>query len=256
LEVAARLVPQLLAVGALELRGAEERMRPRAQRHRAVERGHRRAPGLDFGLVPMIDRSDALAHRAWRERAVLVVPAVGAAVGRGQVPLGQVDVLADHVGRRGDLVVVGVEILRHQVGVLVHRAVEGVHAQHQRLGRALAVDGRGHVFPQRQDALLRIVVAELVEGHIELDVGALVHAWIGRAELDPAGQRLLDRDHRVQRLAAEERAVAAGGQALAAVVDARLVVGRAGHRRRAVDDEVGGADVAVAVVAVGRVGAL
>src|SRR5690606_20395230 len=56
-------------------------------------------------LVVLADGVDALHHRGRREGAVLVVPAVGRAVGGGQVPLRQVDVLADDVGGRTHLVV-------------------------------------------------------------------------------------------------------------------------------------------------------
>ena len=59
---------------------------------------------------------------------------------------------------------------------MVHHAVEGVHAEHERLGRALLGDGGHGVLPERDDPLLGEVVAELVEHHVELDVGALVDA--------------------------------------------------------------------------------
>src|SRR6185369_2379276 len=49
------------------------------------------------------------------------------AIGGGEVPLRQVDVLADDVGRGTHLVVVDLVVLRHQVAVVVHRAVEGIH---------------------------------------------------------------------------------------------------------------------------------
>ncbi|MNN13408.1 hypothetical protein D3C81_1264390 [compost metagenome] len=82
--------------------------------------------------------------------------------------------LADHVGRGAHLVVVHLVDVRDQVGVLVHGAVEGVHAHHQRLWRALLGDHRPGVFPEGNDARLREVVADLVVDRVELDIGALV----------------------------------------------------------------------------------
>ncbi|MNO84688.1 hypothetical protein D3C76_760350 [compost metagenome] len=92
------------------------------------------------------------------------------------------DVLADHVGGRTHLEVIQLVHRRHQVGVLVHGAVEGVHAHHQRLRWALLVDHRPGVFPQGQDAGLREVIADLVEHRVELDIGAFVDARVVGAE--------------------------------------------------------------------------
>ena len=184
-----RSLPGGLAVGRPDrgrLDGAEEGV---------VERGERRARGeplavgrvASAGRVEGVDGGDALAHRVGRQRAVLVVPAVGRAVGGGEVPLGQVDVLADDVGGGADLVVVELVDRRDQVGVLVHDAVEGVHPHHERLGRLLLGDGRDRVLPEHADALLRVVEAELVEHGVELDVGALVDAGRGGGEGGAAG---------------------------------------------------------------------
>ena len=209
--------------------------------------------------VPGVDGVDAAAHHAGREGAVFVVPAVGRAVGARQVPLRQMDVLADDVGRRLDLVVVHLELFRDEIGVQVARAVERVHAQHQRLGRARlgvgADDGleareqrRVDVFPERQDALLRVVVAELVEGHVELDVRALVDAR--RVGIERAGTS----QWRTAR--AEELAGDAGRQAGALVVDAGVEERRASGALGAVGDERGRRDQAARQHARGVVGGL
>jgi hypothetical protein len=123
-------------------------------------------------------------------------------------------------------------------------------AQHQRLGRARLLhlgcagqraEARGqrgiHVFPQREDALLRIVVAELVDGDVELDVGALVDAR--RVGIESTGAR------QAELLAAEELPQTTRRQALAAVIDAGVEVRRARLGLAAVGDELGtGHDIA------------
>ncbi|MNZ64196.1 hypothetical protein D3C78_823630 [compost metagenome] len=132
--------------------------------------------------------------------------------------------LADHIGRCTHLVVVHFIERRDQVGLLVHGAVEGVHAHHQRLWRALLGDHRPGVFPQRKDARLREVIADLVVHRVELDVGRLVDARAvggergGTAEVDTT-----------QALAAEVFARGRGlGKAFAAVVHAGFEEGGAG----------------------------
>ena len=87
------------------------------------------------------------------------------------------NMLADNVGRRTHLVVVEFVSLGHDVRVHILRAVEGVHAQHHRLRRTFLVDCRYDILPQRNDALLGEVIAELVQDRIELDVGRLVNTW-------------------------------------------------------------------------------
>ncbi|MND66543.1 hypothetical protein D3C80_579380 [compost metagenome] len=85
--------------------------------------------------------------------------------------------LADDVGRGAHLIVIHLVERWNQVGVLVHRAVEGVHAHHQRLWWTLLVDHRPGIFPKGNDPRLREVVADLVVHRIELNVGALVDPW-------------------------------------------------------------------------------
>ncbi len=158
--------------------------------------------------------------------------------------------LADDVGRRAHLVVVKLIGLGNQVGLHVLRAVEGVQAQHERLGCPPLLDRGHHVLPERDDALLREVIAAFVEYRVELDVCGLVDTRIGRvvwraplcchAALVPP---------RVQ-LTVKELAGSAFVEEQARVVDAGLVEGRARHGRRAVKDEA--RPQAVGNVAVGR----
>ncbi|MNZ68917.1 hypothetical protein D3C78_871960 [compost metagenome] len=183
-----------------------------------------------LAAVELADGVDTLDHGHRREHAVLVVPAVGRTIGGGQVPLGQVDVLADHVGRGAHLVVIQLVERRDQVGVVVHGAVEGVHPHHQRFRRLLLVDHRHGVLPQGEDARLREVVADLVEHRVELDVGGLVDPRLVGGE----GRGALER----QLVAAEELAETGRcGQALAAVIHARLEERRTAHRQGAVGAE-------------------
>ncbi len=127
------------------------------------------------GFEMMVGYSvDALDHHTGGERPVLVVPAVGRAVRRGQVPLGQVDVLPDDVRGRPHLVVVHLELLGDQVRVEVLGAVVGVQPHDEGLGGLQLVDGVFHVVPEGDDPLLRVVVAHLVEDGVDLDVRALV----------------------------------------------------------------------------------
>ncbi|MNX53456.1 hypothetical protein D3C86_841520 [compost metagenome] len=187
-----------------------------------------------FALVELADGVDAFLHGAWGEHAVFVVPAVGRTIGGHQVPLRQVNVLADHVGRRAHLIVVHLVGGRNQVGLLVLHAVEGVHAHHQRFWRTLLGDHRPGVFPQRKNARLREVVADLVVHRVELDVRRLVDPRTVRGE-----GRGTDKRHTVEALATDELTGAgAADQAFLPVIHARFVVRRTGHRQGAVGAEV------------------
>ncbi len=195
--------------------------------------------------VEVVDRVDALLHHARRQRAVLVVPAVGRTVVGGQVPLRQVDVLTDDVGRRAHLEVVQLELLRHQVGVQDLAAVEGVEAHHQRLRRTLLGDGRRHVVPQRDDALLRVVLADLVEHRVDLHVGDLVGARV-LAGPSPSAPMLPQRTLVVVTI--EPVADDTSDQRGARVVDAGILEGTARYRQGTVEHE------AAAAVGVGHAG--
>ena len=129
-------------------------------------------------LVEVVNGYDAFLHDAGRQCAVFVVPAVGRAVIGGQVPLGQVDVLADDVGRGTYLEVIEFVLVRYQIRVQQLAAVKGVEAHDKRLRGTLLVDRRFDVTPQCDDALLRIVVAHLVEDRIDLDVRDAIGARI------------------------------------------------------------------------------
>jgi hypothetical protein len=97
--------------------------------------------------------------------------------------------------------------------------VERVEAHHERLGRPLLRDGGDRVLPQRDDPLLREVVAELVQHGVELDVRALVEARaVGVERRAPGGAEAVGR---------EELPGDAGAEHVARVVDARLVERRA-----------------------------
>ena len=197
------------------------------QRRLAVGRAGRDT-GLAFGgvAVEAVDGMDTLAHRRWAEGAVFVVPAVGRAVSGGQVPLGQMDVLADDVGRRAHLVVVDLVVRGHQVAVVEHRTVEGVQSHHQRLrGLGLGDDGV-HVLPQRHDALLRVVIAHLVEHGVELQVRALVDARRDRVEQARAAGVQPG-----ERLTRKEAADHTRFERVARVIGTGVVVRRADHRQ-------------------------
>ena len=139
----------------------------------------------------MVDGMNALAHFLRRERTVLVVPAVAGAVGRGDVELHQVDVLADGVGRRVDLEVVHGQRVGHEVAGLVGDAVPGVGPEEQRLRRLDAragVDDVLDVLFQRDHARLRVEPPVLVDRELGLDEGRLV-APRGCADRAGVGER-------------------------------------------------------------------
>ena len=231
----ARALP-LLGELAAELRGHLAPVGMLA-RHRAdaAAVAHVAAVDADAG-VELANRMNARLDRGRAERAVFVVPAVGRAVGGGQVPLRQVDVLADDVGGRAHLVVVDLVVLGHQVAVVVDGAVERVQAHHHRLGRLGLGDRVAHVLPQREDALLRVVVADLVEDHVELHVGALVDAR--RLGVEQAGAARVERGLRpAGQFTGKETPHGAGFEHGARIVHARVVIRRADDRLGAVQDE-------------------
>ena len=148
--------------------------------------------------------------------------------------------LTDHVSRGPHLEIIQFVERRNQVGVVIHGAVEGVHAHHQGLRRALLVDHRYRVLPQGEDAGLREVVADLVEHRVELDVRSLVDARSIGGEHRGATERGR------ARLTTEKLPKARpGGQAHLPVIHARFVVGRAADRQSAIGAEVAGDDVQV-----------
>ena len=89
------------------------------------------------------------------------------------------NVLADDIGRRPDLVIVKLVCFWHDIRVHILCAVESVDAQYERLRRTLLFDRRHNVLPQRDDALLREVVTELVKDRVELHVGGFIDAGRG-----------------------------------------------------------------------------
>ncbi|MPM85025.1 hypothetical protein SDC9_132102 [bioreactor metagenome] len=96
------------------------------------------------------------------------------------------DVLADGVGGRIDLEVVGVERAGHEVGRLEVDAVARVGAEEQRLGKLGAVAGVDDVLDvvlKNHDAALRVEPAVAIDGDLGLDEGGTVVAlWcVGRA---------------------------------------------------------------------------
>ena len=201
---------------------------------------------VGYNTVEAVDGVDAFAHGTGGQGAVFVVPAVGGTVGRGQVPLGQVDVLTDDVGRRAQLVVIHLERFRHEIGVVVHRAVEGVHPHHQRLTRLVLLDHRQRVFPQGDDALLRVVVAHLVDHRVVLDVGTLVDARRVGAELTRG-----DRHQRTGEAGAVPLVGAVGGHRSTGVVLARVAEDSARNRGTCVDAEIRGLHRAIGQHGVG-----
>ena len=178
-----------------------------------------------------VDGLDAMTNGLGAECAILIVPAVGCAIGGHEVPFRKVDVLADDVGRRGDLVVVDVVILRHEVCLIEHRTVERVQTEHERLRWACLRQGRRDIFPERDDALLREVITELVEHNVELDVRRLVDARVictercGEGVSHPA------------RCAGEEFADRAGCEEVTFIILAGLEEGRARLRQVTVGRE-------------------
>ena len=114
--------------------------------------------------------------------------------------------------------------------MLVLHAVEGVHAHHQWLWRTLLGDHRPGVFPQRQNARLREVIANLVVHRVELNVCRFVDARAVGGEGRGAGE-----GHAVDAFAAVEfTGAGAAGQAFGPIIHARFVVRRARHRQGAV----------------------
>ena len=73
-----------------------------------------RADRLRIAGLP---RANPLPHFVRREGSVLIVPAIPRTVGGGHVELHEMDVLADRIGRRGDLKIVARQIARRLVGV-------------------------------------------------------------------------------------------------------------------------------------------
>ena len=117
---------------------------------------------------------DPLPHLVGAHGAVLIVEAVGGAVGGGDIELHQVDVLADDVGRRLHLEIVLLVFTGSQVGVVEIDAVVAVGPDEERLRGLGAVDRGLGVSPQGQNARLGKVLAQLVELHVELDDRGLV----------------------------------------------------------------------------------
>jgi hypothetical protein len=91
-------------------------------------------------------------------------------------------VLADHVGGHAHLEII--QLGRHQVGLPVLDCFAGVGPEEKWLRRPLAGDRRLHVLPQRLEAQLRVMPADLVEDGVHLDICPLVDAaglgWIVR----------------------------------------------------------------------------
>ena len=209
----------------------EEGMGPRHERRILCATGAVRGVSV-AGRVERVDRVDPLLDHPGREGPVLVVPPVARPVGRGEVPLRQVDVLADDVGGGLHLVVVHFEELRHQVGVEKIGAVERVVPDDEGLRRLDLVDRIEYVLPQGGDPLLRVVVPHLVEDGVDLDGGALVEPGVVGGELRGTG------DAEPLRGAVEELArTGTGSEKLPLVVDARLEERRAGDGRGPVDAE-------------------
>jgi len=147
----------------------------------AVELAHGRR--LTGKVIELVDGLDAFPDHARRERAVFVVPAVRCTVTRRQVPLRQVDMLADDVGWRTDLEVVDLVLVRDQVGMQDLAAVKRIETHDERLRRTTLGDVIVNVAPQRNDSFLRIVVADLVEDGVDLDVGHPVGPRIETVEI-------------------------------------------------------------------------
>ena len=162
--------------------------------------------------------------------AVLIVEAVGGAVGRGDVELHQVDMLADDVGRRADLEIVELVIAGQEVGKPVLDDVAAVGAEEQRLGRAPARKHVAHVSPERRDPLLGVVPALLVEDDVELDVGGLVRDRM----LAAAGSRSSSRLRKALVGVAGLARAAYAAEIFVPGVDGRVGIGgtRAGAGRR------------------------
>jgi len=125
-----------------------------------------------------LESVDPLLHLVRAECAVLVVPAVARAIGRGDVEFHQMNVLPDDVGRRLDLEVVELVDARHQVGVVVVDAVAGIGAHDERLRGPGAAQAGGDVAVEHQDALLAEVPPHLVEVDRKLDHGGSIEPGV------------------------------------------------------------------------------
>ena len=134
-----------------------------------------------IGGLPDIVGVDSLPHFIRREGTVLVVPAVGPTIGRCDIELHQVNVLTDDVGRREDLEVIEIEVVRHQVGRFEHDALAGVGSEKEWFRGPGSVESRHHILVEDCDSRLAIVPAEFVDGHVELDVRSLVGACSNRS---------------------------------------------------------------------------
>ena len=141
-----------------------------------------RRPLVLGGLVEFVDPSlgvdgrDALADLLRAERAIFVIEAVTGAVGRGDIELHEMDVLAQNIGRCAHLEIVHLVVIRHQVGVPVFDRVVGIRSEEEGLRRPDARHGRRHVIPEGEEPLLGEVPPFLVEHHVELEDGRLVSA--------------------------------------------------------------------------------
>ena len=134
-----------------------------------------------------VNRLDPDPNGFGTENTILIVPAIAGTIRGHEVPFGQVNVLANHVGRRGDLIVVHIVEFRHEIGLIVICAFEGIQTEHEGLRRTRLVKRRRHIIPQGQDTLLRIVIAGLIEDDVHLNIRRLINAWIVRAILGDRG---------------------------------------------------------------------
>ena len=180
--VAAFNVVQRVNEPALDHRAGAKIFTARACPEERVSGGGQQGVACAFFQRIAVDGIDPAADGFCTENTIFIVPAVRCAVSRHEVPFRQVNVLADDVGRCGDLIVVHHVEFRHQVRLIVHRTVVRVQTEHKRLWRTGLGKRRRNVFPERDDTLLRVVIAKLVEDHVELDVGCLVDTRIVRAE--------------------------------------------------------------------------
>src|SRR6185295_10233686 len=110
------------------------------------------------------------------EGTVFVVKAIARAIGRGHVKFHEVNVLSQNIGGSTHLEVVNQIIVWHQIRVPILDDVSSVTTEEQRLRRTASAvphwaerESRLHIFPQRENALLRIVPTLLIKRDVQLN---------------------------------------------------------------------------------------
>ena len=96
-----------------------------------------------------IDRVNPMTNRLGPENTVFVIPAISGTIRRNKVPFWQVDMLADNISRRCDLIVINVIVFRHQIGLVIVCTLIRVQTHHKRLWWSRLVQSWFHIIPER-----------------------------------------------------------------------------------------------------------